>query len=76
MVVVGLAPTGVLFGFGMCLIDTGLFYALPIPVQPMKAVSAVILTYGLRFGEVAGAGLILGVVLGAAQPAQSAVSPA
>jgi MFS superfamily sulfate permease-like transporter len=63
MVVAGLAPAGVLFGFAVSLIATGLFYGLPLPVQPMKAVSAVILTDGLRAGEVAGAGLMLGVVL-------------
>jgi hypothetical protein len=63
MMVARLAPAGVLFGFAVSLIATGLFYGLPIPVQPMKAVSAVILTDGLRAGEVAGAGLILGVVL-------------
>jgi predicted benzoate:H+ symporter BenE len=61
--VAGLAPAGVLFGFGAFLIATGLFYALPLPVQPMKAVSAVILTDGLKAGEVAAAGMILGVVL-------------
>jgi MFS superfamily sulfate permease-like transporter len=61
--VAGLAPVGVLFGFGVFLISTGLFYGLPVPVQPMKAVSAVILTDGLRPGEVAAAGLMLGVVL-------------
>jgi xanthine/uracil permease len=63
MMVAGLAPAGVLFGFAVSLIATGLFYGLPIPVQPMKAVSAVILTDGLRSGEVADAGLILGIVL-------------
>jgi MFS superfamily sulfate permease-like transporter len=63
MTVAGLAPAGVLFGFGVFLISTGLFYGLPLPVQPMKAVSAVILTDGLRPGEVAAAGLMLGVVL-------------
>jgi MFS superfamily sulfate permease-like transporter len=63
MMVAGLAPAGVLFGFAASLIATGLFYGLPIPVQSMKAVSAVILTDGLRPGEVAGAGLILGVTL-------------
>jgi MFS superfamily sulfate permease-like transporter len=63
MMVAGLAPAGVLFGFAASLIATGLFYGLPIPVQPMKAVSAVILTDGLRPGEVAATGLILGVVL-------------
>jgi hypothetical protein len=48
-----LSPAGVPFGFGTFLISTGLFYGLPLPVQPMKAVSAVILTGGLRSGEVA-----------------------
>ena len=63
MTVAGLAPAGVLSGFGIFLIATGLFYRLPLPVQPMKAVSAVILTGGLRPGEVAAAGMILGAVL-------------
>jgi len=40
--VAGLAPAGVLFGFAIFLVSTGLFYGLPLPVQPMKAVSAVI----------------------------------
>src|SRR5436309_468619 len=57
MTVAGLAPAGVLFGFGLFLISTGLFYGLPLPVQPMKAVSAVIVTDGLRPGEVAAAGM-------------------
>lgn len=61
--VAGLAPAGVLFGFGVFLIATGLFYGLPLPVQPMKAVSAVILTDGLRPGEVAAAGMMLGLIL-------------
>jgi MFS superfamily sulfate permease-like transporter len=63
MTVAGLAPAGVLFGFGAFLISTGLFYGLPLPVQPMKAISAVILTGGLRAGEVAAAGLMIGVIL-------------
>ncbi len=63
MTVAGLAPAGVLFGFGIFLVSTGLFYGLPLPVQPMKAVSAVILTDGLKPGEVAAAGLVLGLVL-------------
>jgi MFS superfamily sulfate permease-like transporter len=63
MTVAGLAPAGVLFGFGTFLIASGLFYGLPLPVQPMKAVSAVILTDGLRPGEVAAAGMMLGLIL-------------
>ena len=61
--VAGLAPVGVLFGFAAFLTATGLFYGLPLPVQPMKAVSAVILTGGLRPGEVAAAGMMIGIVL-------------
>lgn len=63
MTVAGLAPAGVLFGFAAFLVATGLFYGLPLPVQPMKAVSAVILTGGLQPGEVAAAGIMIGVVL-------------
>src|SRR4029077_20693786 len=63
MTIAGLAPAGVLLGFGVSLIGSGLFYGLPMPVQPMKAVSAVILTSGLRSGEVAAAGIILGAIL-------------
>ena len=63
MTVAGLAPAGVLFGFSAFMIATGLFYGLPLPVQPMKAISAVILTGGLRPGEVAAAGMMIGVVL-------------
>jgi MFS superfamily sulfate permease-like transporter len=63
MTVAGLAPAGVLLGFAAFLIGTGLFYGLPLPVQPMKAVSAVILTGGLRPGEVAAAGMMIGVIL-------------
>src|SRR5690349_20638580 len=61
--VAGLAPAGVLFGFAAFLIATGLLYRLPLPVQPMKAISAVILTGGLRPGEVATAGIMIGAVL-------------
>src|SRR5437588_5754258 len=60
--VASLAPAGLLFGFAVFLIGAGLFYGLPLPVQPMKAVSAaVILTDGLRPGEVAAAGMRLGI---------------
>jgi MFS superfamily sulfate permease-like transporter len=59
----GLAPAGVLAGFGALYLASGLFYRLPIPVQPMKAVSAVLLTSGLSAGEIAAAGLCLGLIL-------------
>lgn len=58
----GLSAVGVLFGFGIALVAGGLFYGLPIAVQPMKAVSAALLTSGLSPGEIAMAGLLIGVV--------------
>jgi len=59
----GLSPTGLFVGFGLFYGFTGLFYRLPIPVQPMKAVSAVLVTSHLTPGAVAATGVILGVVL-------------
>lgn len=59
----GLASGGVLFGFGLFYLLTGAIFRLPIPVQPMKAVSAVIVTAGLTPGAVAATGVILGIVL-------------
>ncbi|MDX1654394.1 MAG: putative sulfate/molybdate transporter, partial [Candidatus Competibacteraceae bacterium] len=48
-----LAPQGVLAGFGITLLATGLYYRLPLAVQPMKVVGAVIIARGLSPGEVA-----------------------
>lgn len=59
----GLSPAGLFVGFGLFYALTALVYRLPIPVQPMKAVSAVIVTSHLTPGAVAATGLILGVVL-------------
>lgn len=61
--VAGLAPGGVLTGFGVFLLATALVYRLPLPVQPMKAIGAVLLTGGLSAGEVAASGLATGVML-------------
>ncbi|MFC4353065.1 molybdate transporter family protein [Fodinicurvata halophila] len=60
--VAGLAPLGVLFGFGLFLVASGLFYAIPMAVQPMKAVSAIMLTGQLDPASIAATGLVLGLV--------------
>jgi predicted benzoate:H+ symporter BenE len=60
--VAGLAPAGVLVGFGLFLVASGTIFAIPLAVQPMKAVSAVVLAHGLDAGAVAATGLILGAV--------------
>ena len=38
--VAGMAPTGVLSSFGVFYLMAGLFYGVPMGVQPMKAASA------------------------------------
>jgi predicted benzoate:H+ symporter BenE len=63
MTVAGLAPVGVLLGFGVFFVASGLFYGVPMAVQPMKAVSAMLLTGQLGAGEVVAAGLVIGAVM-------------
>lgn len=63
MTVAGLAPAGVLFGFGAFFVAAGLFYGLPMAVQPMKAISAVLLTGQLTPEATAAAGLAIGAIL-------------
>ncbi len=61
--VAGLAPAPVLLGFAAFYIGSALYYRLPIPVQPMKAVGAVILTAGATPAELAASGAMLGAAL-------------
>jgi MFS superfamily sulfate permease-like transporter len=63
IVVVGLAPTPALLGFAIFYIATALYYRLPIPVQPMKAVAAVLLTAGMTPAGLAASGVMIGVAL-------------
>jgi hypothetical protein len=51
----------VLLFFGIWFILTGLYYRLPIPLEPMKAVAVIVIAGGIANGEIAAAGLILGV---------------
>lgn len=60
--VAGLAPVGVLFGYGLFLVASGLFYAIPMAVQPMKAVSAIMLTGQLDAPTIAATGLVIGLI--------------
>ncbi|MGF1595214.1 MAG: putative sulfate/molybdate transporter [Kiloniellaceae bacterium] len=63
LAVAGLAPMPVLLGFAVFYIATGLYYRLPIPVQPMKAVAAVLLTTQMSPEALAASGVMLGAAL-------------
>jgi hypothetical protein len=52
----------ILFFFGIWFILTGLYYRLPIPLEPMKAVAVIVIAGSIGSGEIAAAGLILGVI--------------
>lgn len=50
-------PLGVLFGFGIIKILTGLYYRTPFPVQPMKAIGAAAIAGRVPAEQIWGAGL-------------------
>jgi MFS superfamily sulfate permease-like transporter len=52
----------VLLFFGIWFMLTGLYYRLPLPLEPMKAVAVIVIAGGISSGEIAAAGLILGVI--------------
>ncbi len=59
----GFNPTSVLLVFGLTYIAAGLYFRLPIPVQPLKAMAAIAIAQGLSPETVSAAGLIMGVLL-------------
>lgn len=59
----GVDPTGLLVGFGLFALATGLIYRLPIPVQPMKLVAALAIAGGLGAPAIMASGFLLGFAL-------------
>lgn len=60
-----LSPTTVFLAFGLFYLLTGLYYRLPVPVQPLKAVGAIAIAYPDRITEsvIGAAGMIFGSLL-------------
>lgn len=48
--------------FALWYVLSGLIYRLPIPIEPLKAVGAIAIAEGLTAGEIAGAGMLIGVI--------------
>ncbi len=61
----GLSPTTVFLAFGLFYLFAGLYYRLPIPVQPLKAVGAIAIAYPAVITEsvIGAAGIIFGALL-------------
>ena len=48
--------------FSIWYIITGLYYKMPVPVEPMKAIGALIIAGGMSGGEIAASGIIVGIL--------------
>ena len=64
----GLSASAVLLPAGLLYLAAGLYYRLPVPVQPLKAFGAIAIAQGLGADEIAAGALLMGgvfVALGA-----------
>ncbi len=52
----------ILLFFSIWYILTGLYYKMPVPVEPMKVIGAIVIAESLTAGEIAASGMILGVL--------------
>ncbi|HWP82694.1 MAG TPA: putative sulfate/molybdate transporter [Bacteroidota bacterium] len=59
----GLDGTSVLVMFGVMQIVTGFVYRMPMPVQPLKAMAAIVIAQQASAATLYGAGLAIGVVM-------------
>jgi hypothetical protein len=59
----GMHPASVLTVFGLAQLASALFYGIPMPVQPLKAVAALVIAGGITAPQIYGAGLCIGLVM-------------
>lgn len=59
----GLNPTVILLSSGTLYIACGLYYKLPVPVQPLKAMAALAIALGLGSEYIQAASIIIGLIL-------------
>ena len=59
----GVSPIGLLYGFGIFALVTALFYRRPIPIQPMKATAAMGIAGLIGPDVLAATGILLGITL-------------
>jgi len=58
-----LDPASVFIMFGLLQIGTGLFYGLPMPMQPLKAMAVIVITQKLSGEILFGGGLAIGIIM-------------
>jgi hypothetical protein len=63
ILVADLDAASVLIMFGLVQIGTGLYYGIPMPAQPLKAMAAIVIAQGVDAEVLYGGGLAIGVVM-------------
>ncbi|RMD78567.1 MAG: transporter, partial [Lentisphaerae bacterium] len=63
IIAANLEPSGILTCFGILLILTGLYYRIPMPIQPMKAMAALVIAQGIGLETIAGAGIAIAIIV-------------
>ncbi len=59
----GLSATSVFFVIGLFYVVTGLYFRVPVPVQPMKVIGAYAITFGLTPLQIIASSLCMGLVV-------------
>ncbi|MCC4833093.1 putative sulfate/molybdate transporter [Shewanella sp. 10N.7] len=57
------SPQGIFLGFGFFALFSAFYYRRPIPTQPMKVISALVIAEGLTPGMLQASAMLMGVIL-------------
>lgn len=63
MLINGLSPTGMLLAIGLYYVITGVYFKIPVPVQPMKVIGAYAIATAMTAEQVMASGALMGVFL-------------
>ena len=55
-------PTSLFLAAGLLYVVAGIYFKIPMPVQPLKATSVIAITIGASAGEISAAALIMGIL--------------
>lgn len=59
----GLNPLGLFFSVGLFYLLSGMYYRIPVPVEPMKVIGAYAIAAGLSASEIMASTLLMGIIL-------------
>lgn len=59
----GLSPSGIFLSIGICYIATGLYFGVPVPIQPMKVIGAYAIATAMGPAQIMASGALMAVLL-------------